>query len=66
MALHFVGFRDDRYWNAVRIFGLPDFYHRVWDTRAVAEVVDGDMVVFARGAGDQRVSEFSFNDSAIF
>jgi hypothetical protein len=34
MALHFVGFSDDRYWNALKVFGLPDFYHRNWDMRA--------------------------------
>jgi hypothetical protein len=48
-ALHFVGFKDDRYWNAVKVFGLPDFYHRVWDVRARQEVVPGDVAVFATG-----------------
>lgn len=33
-ALHFVGFKDDRYWNAVKVFGVPDFYHRIFDQRA--------------------------------
>ena len=47
MALHFIGFCDDRYWNAVAIFGLPDFYHRVWDMRARQEVIDGDVAIFA-------------------
>lgn len=47
MALHFVGFSDDRYWNAVAIFGLPDFYHRIWDVRARQEIVEGDVAVFA-------------------
>jgi hypothetical protein len=48
-ALHFIGFKDDRYWNAVRVFGLPDFYHRIWDFRARQELVDGDVAVFAFG-----------------
>ena len=30
-ALHFVGFRGEEYWNAVKAFGLPDFVHRGWD-----------------------------------
>jgi len=34
MAIHFVGFRNDRYWNAVRIWGFPDFIHPRWDVRA--------------------------------
>ena len=49
MALHFIGFKDDRYWNAVRVFGLPDFYHRIWDFRARQEAADGDVMVFATG-----------------
>ena len=24
--LHFVGFKDERYWNAVKTFGKPDLY----------------------------------------
>lgn len=48
-CLHFVGFRDDRYWNAVRAFGLPDVVHRVWDERARVEVGPDDVVVFAEG-----------------
>lgn len=47
--LHFVGFKDDRYWNAVRVFGLPDFYHRIWDVRARQEAAPGDEIVFADG-----------------
>jgi hypothetical protein len=31
---HFVGFRDDRYNRAIRVFGRPDFVHRFWDRRA--------------------------------
>lgn len=49
MSLHFVGFSDDRYWNAVAVFGLPDFYHRIWDRRAQQEIVPGDVAVFANG-----------------
>jgi len=48
-CLHFVGFKDDRLWNAVRVFGRPDFYHRAWDLRAKREMADGDVVVFATG-----------------
>lgn len=65
MAVHFVGFRDDRYWNAVAIWGMPDFFHRYWDTRAVQEAVDGDTVVFAKGTGSA-VSPYSFDDSSVF
>lgn len=63
MALHFVGFRDDRYWNAVRVFGLPDFYHRGWDTRARREIADGDVLVFAVGSERDAPIRFTFDDS---
>lgn len=49
MALHFVGFKDDRIWGARRVFGEPDFYHRLWDMRARQELVAGDIAVFASG-----------------
>jgi hypothetical protein len=43
-ALHFVGFKDDRYCAAVRVFGEPDFVHRTWDKD---EIMEGDVAVFA-------------------
>jgi hypothetical protein len=64
--LHFVGFKDDRWWNAVLVFGKPDFIHRFWDWRAVAEVMEGDVVVFASGDEHQEVWKFAYDDSAYF
>lgn len=50
MALHYVGFGDDRIWNARRIWGEPDFWHRNWDWRAWQESrVPGDVIIFATG-----------------
>ena len=60
-AVHFVGFRDDRYWNAVRVFGRPDYIHRGWDRRALREIADGDTVVFAEPIPEQP-SLRSFDD----
>jgi len=65
-ATHFVGFKDDRFFVAVRVFGWPDFIHRFWDRRAVAEVMPGDRVVFSNGDDSQPVNEFTFDDSANF
>lgn len=68
-ALHFVGFRDPRrekdtrYWNAVRVFGHPDFLHRGWDRRAQREIMHGDTIVFANGDETQPMSVYSFDDS---
>lgn len=63
MALHFVGFKNDRYWTAVSVFGLPDFYHRIWDYRARCEVVEGDIAVFADGTIDDPVKPIGWDDS---
>ena len=60
--IHFVGFRDDRYTTAVRLFGLPDFIHRGWDMRAQREIVPGDVIVFASGCARQEPRRKSFND----
>lgn len=65
-ALHFVRFKDDRYHNAVKTFGRPDFIHRFWDYRAFCEVVPGDTVVFAEGDDAQPIMQYAFDDSANF
>lgn len=62
-CLHFVGFRGEEYWSAVRVWGLPDFYHRGWDTRARREIADGDTVIFAYKADPEFVSPYTFDDS---
>ena len=65
-AIHFVGFKNDRYHTAVAVFGKPDFIHRFWDYRAVCEVQENDIVVFADGDETQKVNPFAFDDSANF
>lgn len=77
-CLHFVGFKDDRWWNAVKVFGKPDFVHRIWDMRALREIWDeGDIVVFAdqpdapsRRSGNDITEwvprEQSHDDSALY
>ena len=52
-AIHFIGFKpgSQDWWNAVRIFGRPDFIHRKWDERAAygGEVdPDNDVFIFSR------------------
>lgn len=62
-CVHFVGFRDERYWNAVRVWGLPDFIHIGWDNRARREIAANDTVVFATGPADQQPKDrFNFPD----
>lgn len=62
-ALHFVGFRGEEYHNAIKVFGLPDFYHRGWDRRAQREIAEGDTVVFANFHGLGAPSPYSYDDS---
>ena len=54
-TVHHVGFRDDRYWNAFRLFGGPRMIHRRFDRYAVAEIGPDDVVVFAEGDETQPV-----------
>lgn len=60
---HFVGFKDDRVFTARRAFGVPDFYHRTWDNRAVQMIVPGDVVIFADGDETEAPRAISFDDS---
>jgi hypothetical protein len=64
--VHFVGFRDDRFNAAVKVFGKPDFVHFVWDRRCHDEFDPdaGDFFVFADGDETQDF-KFTFNDSAF-
>lgn len=61
-AIHFVGFRGDEYWSAVKIWGRPGFIHISWDRRAALEIADADTVVFATGEHDQPHRDQSFAD----
>lgn len=62
IALHFVGFRGDEFWSAVRIWGRPGFIHPKWDQRARREIAPGDIVIFATGDEHQRVSLHNATD----
>lgn len=66
-ALHFVGFKDGdlQFHRAVHVFGAPDFIHRIWDTRAQQEIVDGDIAVFANGFGNSEPSANAWDASAV-
>lgn len=65
-ALHFVCFKDDAYFRAMKIFGKPDFVHRHYDKRCVAEIMEGDTVVFASGDETQPIFPYTYDDSAYF
>ncbi|MGU3360043.1 hypothetical protein ACLBWX_06910 [Methylobacterium sp. M6A4_1b] len=56
-SVHYVGFRDDRYWNAYRIFGGPRVIHRRWDFYATRDVGPDDLVIFAHGDASQPIAD---------
>lgn len=61
-CVHFVGFRDDRYLNAVKIWGRPHFIHRWLDLRARREFAPNDIIVFAEGEWTQAPRRFNAPD----
>lgn len=61
-ATHFVGFRGEEYWSAVRVWGLPDFYHRGYDLRMRRDVAINDTVVFANGCEERGSQWHSYPD----
>ena len=61
-CVHYVGFKDDRYLNALRVFGGPRIIHRRWDQRAIRDIGEDDIIVFANGPSEQEPSQFNGND----
>jgi len=61
-ALHFVGFRDERYWSAVKVWGRPDFIHITYDRYATHDMAPGDIVIFAKGDWQQEPRSFGGPD----
>lgn len=61
-VVHFVAFRGDEWWSAVRIWGRPTFIHRGWDRQAKGEIEEGDMVIFARGTEADEPSRWNYPD----
>ncbi len=61
-AVHYVGFKDDRYWNAYRIWGGPRVIHRWWDKRAARDIGEDDVVIFADGDWRQEPRKWNAPD----
>ena len=61
--LHFIGFRGEEYWSAVRAFGSPHFIHRRHDLRANREIDwENDLIVFANKEHEGYVHRFNRAD----
>lgn len=46
-VVHFVGFRRDEYWSAVKIWGKPHYIHPTLDAAALKEIHESDTVIIA-------------------
>lgn len=60
--IHFIGFRGEEYWSAVKVWGKPHFIHRGWDGRAQRDIDPSDTVVFAKGDDTQPITPFNYDD----
>lgn len=68
-CLHFVGFdpRDPmKIARASRVFGAPDFVHRLWDVRAACDIAPGDTVVFAKGTEADKPSFYPYSEDEFY
>ena len=65
-CIHFIGFRGDEFISAIKVWGRPDFFHRVWDVRAQQEIAPGDTAIFARGTDRDTPTKWTFDDSREF
>ena len=65
MAIHFVNFRDDtEYQNAIKVWSVPDFVHKVHDKRMYQEIdTENDIVIFSKYAKLKPNSNYSYDDS---
>ena len=61
-CVHFVGFRGEEYWSAVKVWGLPDYIHRGYDNRMRRERAREDTVVFANGSEQKGPRFYSYPD----
>ncbi len=48
--VHFISFRGEEYWSAVKVWGKPHYIHMGWDMRAQREIDEGDLIIFAQGS----------------
>lgn len=63
---HFIGFRGEEYWNAVKVFGLPDFIHMWHDNRMYGDVGEEDILIFASKANPNHISKYSWQDHELW
>jgi hypothetical protein len=63
--LHFIGFRGDEYYRAIRVFGQPDFVHKFFDGRVREEADVNDTFIFANGS-ENKFTKYNWDASSAF
>ena len=63
--VHFVGFRGEEFWSAVKVWGQPDFIHLINDHRSEGDIDEDDLVIFGPKAGPVK-SQFSWQDHELW
>ena len=61
-VIHFIGFRGEEYWSAVKVWGKPHVIHMGWDRRALREIGEDDLVIFAKGTEHDPLRERNYDD----
>jgi hypothetical protein len=60
--IHFIGFRGEEFWSAVKVWGQPDFVHMIHDARMYGDVGPDDTLVFGPKASPDIISQYSWQD----
>ena len=65
-SIHFIGFRGEEYWSAVRVWGRPDFVHLIHDHRLYGDVGQDDVLIFGPKADPLIISAYSWQDHELW
>ena len=65
-CVHFIGFRGEEYWSAVRVWGRPDFVHLIHDHRLYGDVGQEDILIFGPKADPKIISAYSWQDHELW
>lgn len=66
-CVHFVGFKDDDFVRAQKVWGKPDFIHKWHDHRMWGDIdPDRDTVVFANGIDPVTPSQWTWQDHTLW
>lgn len=62
-TVHYIGFRDDAFTRAYRLFGGPAMIHRVNDIRTQSEIdPDNDIAIYAGKEREEHIRQIPGTD----